>query len=1137
MLLNCEFISITVRKGFEMSKVNVEVKKLILPTYKVHKPEKNPFFLEKRVFQGSSGKTYPLPFYNRVSEEKVEQEWEAICIENDYIEVVILPEIGGRIFSARDKSNGYDFIYRQDVIKPALVGLAGPWISGGIEFNWPQHHRPATYMPTGYEIEYHADGAITIWLSDHDPLQHMKGMHGVCLYPDRSYIELKVRAYNRTENVQTFLWWANIATRVHEQYQSFFPADVSMVADHAKRALSTFPHCSDKYYGVDYRQRAENGVPEGEKPAKFVPPHCRNIKEGEVDYKPNDLSWYANIPVPTSYMCIGSEGDFCGGYDHRAQAGTVHVANHHISPGKKQWTWGNHDFGYAWDRNLSDSEEPYIEIMAGVYTDNQPDFSFLLPGETKTWSQYFYPLNKIGILQQATKDFALSLRWVDTGVVIGVAATAAHDQVQVKLEVAGSTLFDESVAVSPSQPFMQTLLVPVTLNMDEVKLVVRSEDGTLVSYTPVKREVAVAPETASEPPAPADIYSTDELYITGLHLEQYRHATRLPELYWQEALKRDSGDARCNNAMGLKCLSRGQFSQAEEYFNTALKRLTRRNPNPADGEAYYNLGLTLRFQGRLKEAYDALYKATWNMQWRAPAFHALAELDCVSREWTQALEHVGYSLRYNTDNLRLLNLKAMILGKLGFESEARAVLNGVAALDKLDIWSRYLLGKECLADSQARVDLALDLERSGFYAEALDILRTTTPEEVSGTGPILLYLAAWIEEKCGNTPESARLREEAECCDPSYCFPSRLEEILALEATLKHNPQAGRAAYYLGNLLYNNRRHAEALQLWQEAVKHDPENAVAWRNIGIGAYNINSDHELALAAFAKAIEINPADARLLYERDLLCKRLGMAPEERFATLDKYKEEISASDELLIEYCTLLNQLGRYEETAEILYAHKFQPWEGGEGMALGLHVRLNLLRGQQALAAGEPQAACSYLELALTSPGNLGEAKHLLANQSDIHYWLGVAAAEVGDTDKARRHWKIAAQTKGDFQTMEVREFSEMTYYSAISLRRLGEKVKAEQLLEELKAYAQELLGEEAKIDYFATSLPNLLLFEEDLAESQQRRARMLLAQAECGLGNKEEARRICDEIIAKDPSHALAADFLKLVEQNSTPV
>ncbi len=361
--------------------VRVWIEELVLPTYLPHEPDKNPMFLEKRVYQGSSGKVYPLPFIDRIAEKPVDRTWKAVWIENDYLRVLVLPEIGGRIHRIQDKTNGYDLIYHQQVIKPALVGLAGPWISGGIEFNWPQHHRPATFLPVDYQVEAHADGSKTIWCSDHDPMTRMKGMHGVCLRPENSCVELKVRAYNRTPLVQTFLWWANIAARVHEGYQSFFPPDVQYIADHAKRAMSAYPLCQASYYGVNYGERGRKGVPANERPQQFIPSHSQGESPSPISknhiagnggvtnsipgklssrvpsYAPNNLSWYANIPTPCSYMAIGSNEDFFGGYDHFAQAGLVHIANHHISPGKKQWTWGNHEFGYAWDRNLTDRDE------------------------------------------------------------------------------------------------------------------------------------------------------------------------------------------------------------------------------------------------------------------------------------------------------------------------------------------------------------------------------------------------------------------------------------------------------------------------------------------------------------------------------------------------------------------------------------------------------------------------------------------------------------------------------------------------------------------------------------------------------------------------------------------------------------
>ena len=156
--------------------------------------------------------------------------------------------------------------------------------------------------------------------------------------------------------------------------------------------MTTFPVADGHYYGVDYGAR---------------PPHEA------------DLRWYRNIPVPTSYMCMGTEKDFFGGYDHAAGEGYVHWADHTISPGKKLWTWGNHEFGYAWDRELTDADGPYAELMAGVFTDNQPDFGFLLPGEVRTFSQYWYPLVGTGPAHEANLDLAVHLERAGSGVRLG----------------------------------------------------------------------------------------------------------------------------------------------------------------------------------------------------------------------------------------------------------------------------------------------------------------------------------------------------------------------------------------------------------------------------------------------------------------------------------------------------------------------------------------------------------------------------------------------------------------------------------------------------------------------------------------------------------------------------------------------
>ena len=1125
------------------STVRVSIRTITLPTFLPAPPDKNPMFLEKRVYQGSSGRVYPLPFTDRIAETPVDRKWKAIWIENEFLRALVLPEIGGRIHAIQDKTNGYDLIYRQHVIKPALVGLAGPWISGGIEFNWPQHHRPATFLPVDFQIEKHADGSKTVWCGDHDPMCRMKGMHGVCLHPSASYLELKVRAYNRTPLVQTFLWWANVATRVHEAYQSFFPPDVYYVADHARRSMSQYPLAQGFYYGVNYGQRGHNGVPTGEIPRQFVPPHCANLRMSDCasavpSYPPNDLSFYANIPVPTSYMCMGSKGDFFGGYDHAAQAGIVHIANHHISPGKKQWTWGNHEFGYAWDRNLTEPDAkgeygPYIEIMAGVYTDNQPDFSFLQPGETKSWSQYWYPIRKIGPAQHANLRAAVSLRTQRGQVRIGVCVTAKHPDATIVLAEKDNTLAKWSADLSPAAPAVKGIKLSRTVPETALMLRVLDRNGSeIISYRPKLRAKSHVPPPATEPPAPAQMQSADELFITGLHLEQYRHATRSPVLYWQEALRRDPLDSRCNNAMGLWFLRRGEFSVAEKHFRNAIQRLTRRNPNPYDGEAYYNLGLSLRFQKRDADAYAAFYKATWNQAWQSAGYHALAELDCQKSDWQSALDHLNRCLRSSADNNRARNLKTMVLQKLHRQDEADSILSQTLALDPLDWWARLLNGQNLGCDLQVKIDIAHDLARAGFFALAINVLEAATtavgdlPTQSLGAAPLVEYTLGWLWQEHGDRRSALKHIRRAAALPPDYCFPSRLEEIAILEAAIRANPTDARAPYYLGNLLYDRQRHQEAIKLWEQSARLDRHFSVVWRNLGIGYFNIHKKPDKARAAYDRAFKAAPRDARLLFERDQLWKRLGEKPAERLRELQKHPKLVCRRDDLTVELCSLLNQTAQHIESGQLLAGRKFQPWEGGEGAPLAQHVRTQLALARQALARNDYPCAADHFGNALAAPPNLGEARHLLANQSDAHYWAGVANDLLGQRAKAKQHWLAAATFKGDFQAMSVRAFSEMTYYSALSWRRLGQQTKARQLLRQLLAYARRLQKAPAKIDYFATSLPTMLLFDDDLQFRQVTTALFLQAQAWLGLGHKSRARTLLQNVLQRDPNHALAADL-----------
>ncbi len=1085
---------------------------LSIPTYLTPPPDPNPMFLEKRVYQGSSGKVYPNPFTDRVSDERTDKSYHAVFLENEYIKVMVLPEIGGRVHVGLDKTNGYDFIYRQRVIKPALVGLLGPWISGGIEFNWPQHHRPSTFMPVDYFIEQRPDGSGTVWLSEHEPMNRMKGMVGITLYPGKAFIEGRVRLYNRTPFVQTFLWWANLGVHVHEQYQAFFPPDVTYVADHAKRAVTGFPVARGTYYGVDYTK----GI---------------------------DLRWYKNIPVPTSYMVTESRYDFLGGYDHARKAGVVHVADHHIAPGKKLWTWGNSEFGYAWDRELTDSDGPYIELMAGAYTDNQPDFSWLQPYETRAFSQYWFPIQEIGPVKKANRQIAVNLENDEGRIKIGACSTEVYMNAVVRLSGREKTLLERTVDLTPGKPLMEFMDLPAGIREEDLLLAFLTQDGReLIHYRPEVVERKSLPCPASEPPAPKDVRTNEELFLVGLHLEQYRHPTRSPEPYWEEALRRDPLDARTHNALGLLCLHRGEFKRAEDHFRRAIERLTQRNPNPYNGEPYYNLGLTLKYQGRLDESYSALFKATWNQPWQSASYYALAEIACARRDYSTALDVLGHSIAANGENLKARNLKAAILRQVGQNGEAEGLARETVALDPLDFWSRNELLAACRdrgdfktsanisrelaalmrGQAQTYLDIAFDYSNAGLWGDAIELLeRLQKPEEnPSASYPMVSYALGYFCHHAGNAVRAADCYRKAGAMSPYCCFPARVEELLVLQAVVAADPKNAKAFYYLGNLLYDKRRYEEAIRSWEESCKLDPGFSIPWRNLGIAYYNVRHDPEKALDAYRRAFEVNSRDARVLYEFDQLRKRICAQPEERMALLEARLDLVNQRDDLTLERATLCNQVGQPQKALDILLSRRFHPWEGGEGLVSAQYVWAHFVLGDEFLESGRPAIALGHFQSARRYPESLGEGKHLLTPENHLDYFEGLAQAALGNIEGAKSAFNKAAEPCDGY--------SIMTYYQGLALKELGEQPSATSKFRELFDFATQQMQADAKIDYFATSLPNFLLFEDDLKKRNRVGSLFLIGLAYLGLGELGEAKKAFREVLSLDVNHLAAQHQLR---------
>jgi tetratricopeptide (TPR) repeat protein len=1057
-----------------------------IDTYLPEQPDHFPAFLETRVYQGSSGRVFPLPFHERISHAKKPHRWEAVHLENEWVRLVILPELGGRIHIAYDKVADYDIFYRNNVIKPALVGLAGPWISGGVEFNWPQHHRPATFLPTDVSIEREADGSVTVWCSDHDPFARMKGMHGIRLRPNSSRIEARVRLYNRSETRQTFLWWANVAAAVNDNYQSFFPTDVHHVADHAKRDVVSFPEPNTPYYGIDYPNRATPEVPDA----------------GRLD-------WYRNIPVPTSYMVTATDDEFFGGYDHGREAGFVHWASHDISPGKKQWTWGNAPFGWAWDDNLTDGDGPYVELMAGVFTDNQPDFAYLAPGETKTFSQFWYPIQKIGPAQQASARLAarLDLTGGDTAL-ISLVASEVLPKSRIRLSDKDGVVLVETVAdLRPSTAYSHSVNGIGGREAHNLRLEVFADDELLLRLAPrAGNEPDTEVASAVEPPAPQDVPNIDELVQIASYLEQYRHATRSPEVYWNEVLARDSGESRATAAIGARFYDRADYAAAADMLGRSIARRTRWAPTPFDGSAHYRLGLALARLGDDHRATNVLARAAWDASVAVPSHYALARQHAKMGRRSAAIELARTVVRADPQHLQAADLLAALLrsGSPDETAEAHELLETTLQRDPLDQWALHLLGRSTTRDATIALDVALEYAGAGLVAEALDALddaERLLPRLALGqvqVGPLIAYHRAALLWRAGRDDEASAAAQLAALTPWTLCLPSRLDDIDALRTTLDHQPGDPLAAALLGHWYYDRRRYTDAIDQWTIALQGSPDTnlaAVVHRNLGIAFYNVLRQPSVARVEYERALQLTPGDAKLWFEFDQLVSRMGEVSAERLARLEQRARIALERDDLTVEYANLLTDVGRASEAHTLLSARRFQPWEGGEGQVLGAWDRAVLHLARAKLEVGAARDAAALVATALEPPANLGEARHPLANASELHLVAGDAYAAGGDTATAESHWRRAADAEGDFTKMATTPFSDKTMFSIIALQRLGEIERARAVTAGLERWVETYSTTDVGIDYFATSLPTMLLFIDDPKIDRDREVTVIRTQ------------------------------------------
>ncbi len=993
---------------------------LELPTYKVNPPETAPVFDCDFSYQRARRSVYPYAMNDNTTGECSMQSHKALFLENEYIQLCVLPDIGGRLFYALDKTNGYDIFYRNDAIKPANVGMAGAWISGGVEWNTFHHHRITSFSPCDWTIVENGDGSKTIWLGETEFRHRMHWAIGITLHPHKSYIEISGRLANMTQNSNSMLFWANAATHTNDDYQIIFPQNTEFVTFHSKDSFAHWPVTHETFTGHDG--------------------YKNNLK----------ADWWKEHPVGNSMFVFNQPDDFIAGYDHGRQAGTMMVGNRHIVTGGKFWSWGPNS---EWDSKiLTDNAGHYLELMHGAYSDNQPDYNWTNPYETKAFSQYWYGIRDMGGVKKGTRQLALNMDLLPKAkLLFGANATEKLEGVTITVTRTGSDIFSLRTDIAPDAPFVESISVGKDAKLEDFTLTVTDSEGNvLLSYTPVVIDDTKAlPEIVSVPPTPKEIGSIEECYLTGLRNLQFHNPFINPVDYFQEVLRRDPGETRANTQMGVYYRLRGDYDKAKKHLRTAIRRQTHDYTRPKDCEAMYNLGLVLKAEGEHEAAMDTLYRAMWSYTYNSAANTQLAQLYVAGGNDEMALDRLNEAIIYNGYNTVAMNLKASVLRQAGDVDGAKEMIARVQAFDPVN---RYAAHEEMLLSGdedefrrlmrdnvESYIELALDYFNNGYPAAAAGLLKYIDSKTAYPTTKIWLGRLA---ELSGDMKAADALYQAALKLPVEYCHPFRLETLPVLEHVAELYPDNAVIQYYLGNILYD-KQALHAVEHWNKCVTLEPSFAMAWRNLGWAEWKYTKNYEKAEEYYRKAISLDP-QALFVEELEQIFDLANVDMKERYElAVSTHDTNVKRSFSLVAEVRSA-TAVGDYERSLKILRECLFPVSEGGVDLHT-LYTDALLLAGDEKLAQNKLAEAVALYEEAFTYPAN-----HLVFNldtrtprDAQVYWHIANAYDKSGNKAKAKLYYKKAAAVDvegGDFR-----------YWQALSLEKLGKTEEAKALFEGLK--------------------------------------------------------------------------------------
>lgn len=983
---------------------------ITIPTYLLGPEDTNPAFPLLH-----TSPVYPYTMLDDLTSRRAPKTYRAIYLENKYLKLTILPQLGGHLYSIYDKVDRREVLYCNHVVKYGLIGPRGAWISGGIEFSFPFAHTDVSVSPVESSLVHNPDGSATASVGAVDWVSNMHWEVALTLRPDTARVEQQVTLFNPTPLPHLYLFWANAAVKASDDMQYVYPM---------RETISDDPFAIVRSWPV---------------------------------WEGTDQSWYKNDPHALAIFARESQRNFFGIYYHQANYGVVHVANFRQDPGKKVWTWGTAPSGMIWAHILSDTDGPYCEIQSGRFP-TQGYRELMPPRRVETWTEYWYPIRGLdGGFVEANSRMALNAVFEGKNgqpqVQLIVSPVVGISGAIMSVKIGANRLRDfRQLHFSPLEP--STFTLPVR-NLQAARkglsVEVRSAQGRVLLHWSAAEPVDGNPDFV--PAAGTRLLHRisytpntplEQLYLHGLFLEKQGKLQAALKVY-REVLTRDPGYLPALHKDAIYAYLAGDMQRAESQINRALAR------NSEDPATYYLAGVIDRAAGRLTLAQDAFWKSIHYGDRPAPDFAELGELAIRQHEYVNAANLLRRALSYNSgDAMALADLAVAerLAGNVGAAKQASA-----QALEKMPLlpyalaeqwqdagesgeaWSRTVDN-----DPENYVAVAAWYRDLGAYPSSDAVLRFAIRKLPAKEVPPMVYYDLAENAQTGRllgTSGNARTAPVSLHCE-SF-FPNRVSDALVLTQATARDPKDACAQYALGNFLFAHGRYHDAAALWSKALNEGFENPVLLRNLGVYAWRVKEDLPKAADYYARAIYLHPAGYRLYPELDEIYAQQGDAS-ARAKLFAAAPAQVMNHDIVRARYVLFLIEQSKFDQALSELSTHEFKPWEGAQAIHT-MFVVANIGKGYAALHDRHPDQAAKAFRAAMEYPKNLGVGRPAHPEEAQPFYGLGVALESEGAHAEAQSAWKRAAGNGKDAGGISA-------VYAALALEKLGHPAEAQHILE-----------------------------------------------------------------------------------------